>query len=196
MQRSPYQHGYSCDSIALWGNMGSLRHFSDLYYGKRRARQSGCVDRLFIVSVINLNLLMVKGRSDLLLRLEIIKKSISLSMIIVGATISVEAICWAGALYAQIAIFINTYYTGKILGLTWWKQQKDYLPYFALAALCCTPAWFITQTSWHSLVQLTAGGSCAFILYLGTLHILKEAAYVELYTTLRGNRWFRWLPAI
>lgn len=152
-----------------------------------------CTDH---IAIINLNLLMVKGRSDLLLRLEIIKKSISLSMIIVGATISVEAICWAGALYAQIAIFINTYYTGKILGLTWWKQQKDYLPYFALAALCCTPAWFITQTSWHSLVQLTAGGSCAFILYFGTLHILKEAAYVELYTTLRGNRWFRWLPAI
>lgn len=148
------------------------------------------------VASINLNLLMVKGRSDLFLRLEIIKKSVSLAMIFYAATISVEAICWAGAIYAQIAIFINTYYTGKLLGLTWWKQQKDYLPYFAQAGVACIPAYLLTTTNMPAIVQLVLGGGCAFILYFGTLHLRREAAYIELYRTLRQNKWCKWLPAI
>ena len=148
------------------------------------------------VASINLNLLMVKGRSDLFLRLEIIKKSISLAMILGAATISVEAICWAGVIYAQIAIFINTYYTGKLLGLTWWRQQKDYLPYFARAAVTCIPAWFISQTEWPALAQLMAGGLSAFVLYFGALHWRRDAAYTELYNTARHSKWGKWLPAL
>ena len=117
-------------------------------------------------------------------------------MLFYAATISVEAICWASAIYSQIAIFINTYYTGKILGLTWWKQQKDYLPYFLRAALACTPAWLLTQTDLHIFIQLAAEGTSAFFLYFGSLHLVKEASYVELYNTVRNNRWGRWLPAI
>lgn len=154
---------------------------------------SGSTDH---ICVINLNLLMVKGRSDLFLRLEIIKKSISLMMLFYAATISVEAICWASAIYSQIAIFINTYYTGKILGLTWWKQQKDYLPYFAQAALACIPAYLLTTTGWPAFVQVTLGGASAFILYFGSLHLRKEESYVELYNTLRQNKWGRWLPSL
>lgn len=147
------------------------------------------------VSSINLSLLMVKGRSDLFLRLEIIKKSISLIMILYAATISVEAICWASAIYGQIAMFINTYYTGKLLGLTWWKQQKDYMPYILLAAIACIPAWLCTMTDWPSIMQLSLGGSSAFVLYFGTLHIRREEAYMQLYSTLRNSKWGRWLPA-
>ena len=148
------------------------------------------------VASINLNLLMVKGRSDLFLRLEMIKKSISLAMILSAAAISIEAICWAGAIYAQIAIFINTYYTGKFLGLTWWRQQRDYLPYFIRAGIACIPAWLISQTDWNCIIQVAVGGGIAFVLYFGSLHLTKESAYVHLYNTVRGTQWGRWLPAI
>ncbi len=172
-----------------------------LMYGEN---WSGCVIFLQIVALgvavghvcgINLNLLMVKGRSDLFLRLEIIKKSISLAMLFYAATISVEAICWASVLYTHIAIFINCYYTGKLLGLTWWKQQKDYLPYVLLAAAACVPAWLCTLTDWHCFLQLILGGSSAFVLYFGLLHMFREEAYMELYRTLQGSKWGRWLPA-
>lgn len=148
------------------------------------------------VASINLNLLMVKGRSDLFLRLEIIKKTISLGLLTYAATISVEAICWAGAAYSQIALYINTYYTGKLLKLTWWRQQKDYLPYFLMAGVACIPAWLISQTEWHAFPQLALGSTCAFVLYFGSLHLIRETAYAELYSILRGNRWFRWLPSL
>lgn len=141
------------------------------------------------MSTINLNLLMVKGRSDLFLRLEIIKKTISIAMLVYAATISVEAICWAGAIYCHMAVAFNAYFTGKILGLTWWTQQKDFLPYFLLAGIASLPGYLLTLTTCPILLQLAIGGICAVLLYIIPLHLLKESAYAELYNTFKSSRW-------
>lgn len=141
------------------------------------------------MSSINLNLLMVKGRSDLFLRLEIIKKTISIAMLLYAATISVEAICWAGAIYCHLAVAFNSYFTGKILGLTWWAQQKDYVPYFFLSAIACIPCYLFTLSDLPIFFQLAFSGICAFSLYIAILHAIKDDAYSELYRTLQSTRW-------
>lgn len=141
------------------------------------------------MSTINVNLLMVKGRSDLFLRLEIIKKTVSIAMLLYAATISVEAICWAGAIYCHMAVAFNAYFTGKILGLTWWTQQKDYIPYFLLAGIASLPGYLLTLTSWPNILQLALGGICSVLLYIIPLHLSKESAYAELYNTFKATRW-------
>lgn len=141
------------------------------------------------VSSINLNLLMVKGRSDLFLRLEIIKKTISIAMLLYAATISVEAICWATAIYSQIAIYINTYYSKKILNLSWLRQQTDYFPYYIRAAIACYPAWLCTHTDWVSVVQLLVGGSIATSLYLIPLYLQKDESFVEILQAIKQHKW-------
>lgn len=141
------------------------------------------------MNTINLNLLMVKGRSDLFLRLEIIKKTISIAMLLYAATISVEAICWAGALYCHLAMAFNAYFTGKILGLTWWAQQKDYLPYFLLAGIASLPGFLCTFAPLPIVAQLAIGGLAAALLYLVPLHLARESAYAELYNTFKATRW-------
>lgn len=148
------------------------------------------------ISTININMLMIKGRANLLLGLEIVKKSVSVAMLLYAATVSVEAICWASVIYIHIAIYINTYFVGKITGLTWWKQQKDYLPYVIWAACSCVPAWFCTLTEWHYVLQLAVGGFSAFFLYFGGLHLRRDAAYVELYRMLRQKLGNKWLPSM
>lgn len=158
------------------------------------------------IGIINLNLLKVKGRSDLFLRLEIIKRVISIGMILYAATISVMAICWATVIYSQIAIFINCYYTGKLLKLTWWQQQKDYMPYVFFAFLSTIPAWCISSLpvdgclaavggtqnvlaySAFLFSQIALGGGSALILYIGTLHWRRDAAYQELVRCMLSNQ--------
>ena len=76
--------------------------------------------------VLNLNILYVKGRSDLVLRLEVIKKTISISMIIAAIPFGVLAICISRAIYTQIAVIINTYYTGKLYGWGCFDQVCDF----------------------------------------------------------------------
>lgn len=139
------------------------------------------------ISSINLNLLKVKGRSDLFLRLEIIKKTISIAMLIGAAFISVAAICWASVIYSQIAMAINCYYTGKIIGLTWWKQQKDYWPFMFLAVAACLPAYLLTLSPLPDYAQLAIGGVAAVLLYFGVLRWRRDETYLEFAHIMAGK---------
>lgn len=93
------------------------------------------------INSINLTLLQVKGRSDLFLRLEIFKKTISIAMLFASIPFGVIGICISRILYAQIAIIFNTYYTGKNYGIGYFTQIKDFSVYFIYSFLACLPAY-------------------------------------------------------
>ena len=74
---------------------------------------------------INLNLLQVKGRSDLFLRLEIIKKCLGVAMICVTVPFGIVAMCWGSVVNSIIALIINTHYTGKLIQVGFLRQMRD-----------------------------------------------------------------------
>ena len=128
---------------------------------------------------LNLNLLQVKGRSDLFLSLEIIKKIIATAILFAAIPFGVLAICISKVIYGQIAVIINTYYTGKLFGLGYWKQCKDFLPYFAYSAIACAPAAILAYLCpWH-IINLTAGPISAISIYFSILKLRKDAAFME-----------------
>lgn len=129
------------------------------------------------ICALNLNMLYVKGYSNLVLKLEIIKKTISISMIIAAIPFGVLAICIARALYTQIAVVINTYYTGKLFGLGYVKQVKDFSKYMIYSIIAVIPAFLITLINVHNVVQLISGCAFACLIYYMLLHndaYLKE----------------------
>ena len=77
------------------------------------------------VHSINLNLLKVKGRSDLFLRLEIIKKILGVSMLIITAPFGLIVMCYGTIVNSIIALVINTYYTGKLIHVGFIRQMRD-----------------------------------------------------------------------
>ena len=80
------------------------------------------------IHVINLNLLLVKGRSDLSLRLEIIKKILGVSILAIAIPMGIMALCYSRIVMSILALIINTYYTGKLINLGFLKQIKDLMP--------------------------------------------------------------------
>lgn len=115
---------------------------------------------------LNLNILYVKGRSDLVLRLEIIKKTISISMIIAAIPFGILAICIARAIYTQIAVIINTYYTGKLFGLGYFAQVKDFIGYLVGSMVAVFPAFLLTFTEFPHWSILILGTVVAVMIYL------------------------------
>lgn len=77
------------------------------------------------IHAINLNLLKVKGRSDLFLNLEIIKKILGVIIIFASIPFGLLFMCYSQIVSSLIALSINTYYTGKMIHLGFWKQMKD-----------------------------------------------------------------------
>ena len=80
------------------------------------------------IHAINLNLLQVKGRSDLFLRLEIIKKILGITVLCITAPFGLVVMCYGQIFNSIVALVINTYYTGKLINVGFIRQMKDLLP--------------------------------------------------------------------
>lgn len=125
------------------------------------------------IHAINLNLLMVKGRSDLFFRLEIIKKITGISILLITLPMGLVPFCYGGIFSSMVALIINTYYIGKLIHIGYIKQMKDLLPIFSLSMF----VWIVIHISNYFIsnyiVQLIVGGSVGLIVYLGFAFLFK-----------------------
>lgn len=88
---------------------------------------------LYPVLGFNINILKVKGRSDLILKIVTIQKILVIPAIIIGFQFGI-----LGLLYAQLAIslttfFINAHFTNKFINYSAIEQAKDISPIIVLA---------------------------------------------------------------
>jgi O-antigen/teichoic acid export membrane protein len=93
------------------------------------------VGMLYPLHVINLNLLIAQGRSDLFFRLEILKKI--LHTVTIGLTFrwGISAMIYGQIVASIVSYYINSYYTGKLLSYPFPEQLNDFLPFLGLASL-------------------------------------------------------------
>lgn len=117
------------------------------------------------MNTINLNLLKVKGRSDLFFRLEVVKKTIALIILAISVPLGVLIICISKLINNQIAIVINTYYTGKLFHLGYLQQMKDISPFLGRCIVACLPAYAITFLELPHIVTIIVGGTISLVLY-------------------------------
>ena len=130
------------------------------------------------INTINLSLLQVKGRSDLFLRLEIIKKTIATLILFSAIPFGVLTICFSKIVYDQIAIVINTYYSGKLFNMGYFSQLKDFIGYFFASLGACLPAYLITFTNIPNIIQILLGIGFAFSIYY--LFLRKDLLLIEM----------------
>lgn len=146
------------------------------------AKWEGCIILLQIICfsmmwypihAINLNLLQVKGRSDLFLRLEIIKKVLGVSILIITLPMGLVQFCCGNILSSMLALIINTYYTGKLIHVGYFKQMKDLLPILILSLVMFGGIHAVNYFIPNMLIQLFVGGCVGAIIYLGGAYLLK-----------------------
>lgn len=135
---------------------------------------------------VNLNLLYVKGRSDLVLRLEIIKKSIAIIILATTIFLDIKIVCLGQVLYSIIALYLNTIYTKKILGFGFIRQMAVIAPYLLLGILVLLEAYLISclfSTPWLSL---TLALLICTLSYLGIARITRLYAYREISAEIKN----------
>ena len=115
---------------------------------------------------LNLNLLEVKGRSDLFLRLQIIKKVLGILFLIVSIPFGVVGMCWGQVLYSLVSLFVNTYYTGQLIGVGLFRQVLDFVPSMCYSALMGLLVYLGMTLVHGALLQLLLGAIIGFFTYL------------------------------
>jgi len=93
------------------------------------------VGMFYPLHALNLNMLQVQGRSDLFLRLEIIKKIIAIPSILIGVFYGIKIMILGMIVHTVICFYLNSYYSGKVLKYSSIDQINDILPSFAIALI-------------------------------------------------------------
>jgi O-antigen/teichoic acid export membrane protein len=88
---------------------------------------------LFPLHALNLNILNVKGRSDLSLKIELIKKGLAVPVIAVGILWGIKYMIIGMILNSIIAYYINSFFSGRLIHYSLKEQVADILPTFLLS---------------------------------------------------------------
>ena len=82
------------------------------------------VGLLYPMQLINVQILTALGRSDLFLRVSILKKIVTIPVILLGIFVSIKAMLIGMVIAGLIALYINTYYTKKLINFGIIEQLK------------------------------------------------------------------------
>lgn len=109
---------------------------------------------LYPLHALNLNMLQVQGRSDLFLKLEIIKKVVGVIPLLLGIFISIYWMLWGSVLTGIFAYYLNSYYSGKYLDYSLWSQVKDIMPSFGVAGAMAVITYLVSLLPLSPLLLL------------------------------------------
>lgn len=140
------------------------------------------------IHALNLNLLQVKGRSDLFLRLEIIKKILGVSVLVIAIPFGIIWMCIGRIFTSVICLAINTYYTGRLINVGFFKQMGDLLSILILSlsmgAIVIAVNLFINGL----LLQIIIGLITGLVYYLSISYIIKSKELLYLLSLLKKNK--------
>jgi len=140
------------------------------------------VGMMYPLHALNLNMLQVQGRSDLFLKLEIIKKVLAVPVIIIGVFWGIKAMIVGMMVNALIAYYLNSYWSGRMIGYSFKEQLKDVAPSFFLALLMggfvFAVGYFLPCSYFiKAIVQLISG--TVFVILACELLQLREYHYIK-----------------
>ncbi|MFA6676862.1 MAG: lipopolysaccharide biosynthesis protein [Bacteroidales bacterium] len=129
---------------------------------------------------INLNLLKVKGRSDLFLKLEIYKKIFITLVLLVSLRFGVIAMCIGQIITSLFSLFVNTYYTGKLIKVGFLQQMKDMLPTLIICTIMYNVIMLMNGFIEADFIKLILDIIVGAVIYIGLSFLNKSPELKEL----------------
>lgn len=126
-----------------------------------------CSVVLYPIHVLNLQVLNSRGRSDLFLRLEIVKKLLAVVSVLVMFLWGIVPMLIASIAFSLMSAYLNSYYVGKDLGYTFLKQLNIYIPYVMLSVVSCVISHAVNSvvymfSPWTGLILSALAGSASY----------------------------------
>ena len=140
------------------------------------------VGMMYPLHALNLNMLLVLGRSDLLLKLEVIKKIIAIPTIIIGILFGIKMMIVGMMVNTLIAYYLNSYWSGVKIGYSFKQQVKDILPSFFLALTMAVLVYLLGELLPFSypiklVIQIVFGG--IFVLVISEITKFRDYVFAK-----------------
>jgi O-antigen/teichoic acid export membrane protein len=126
---------------------------------------------------INLNILKVKGRSDLFFYLEIIKKINITVILLMSIQFGVMGILIGQIISSVLSYLPNSYYSGKLINYPAKEQIQDFFPGLLLSSVIAFVIYIAVELSTQpALIELVFFSTLAGIMYIAASYTLKLEA--------------------
>lgn len=139
------------------------------------------------IHAINLSLLQVKGRTDLALRLEILKKIVGVIILCISVPFGIIIMCYSRILNSVICLFINSYYSKELINLSTLKQLHDLLPTFLISFAMFLAITVMNMYISNVWLQLVMGSLVGGMIYLSLSYLFNREEFTTI-TSLIQNK--------
>lgn len=143
-----------------------------------------CITYMFWpIHTANLNAIKALGRSDLFLKLEIVKKIVGLTILLCTMRHGVMAMAYSLLLSSVLSQIINTWPNRKLLRYHYLNQLADILPALLLACAMGLAVYCIQFLGWGDLPTLCVQVPVGAALYLAGSALLRLDSFLYLRST-------------
>ncbi|MDQ8186289.1 lipopolysaccharide biosynthesis protein [Pelagicoccus sp. SDUM812002] len=139
------------------------------------------IGMFYPLHALNLNILKTRGRSDLFLKLEIIKKLLATVPLGIGIAFGIKAMIGGMMINTLISYYLNSQWSGRLINYPIYQQIRDIVPSFTLACsmgIVVHIAGLASPTNgfWTLLAQMSLGAS-SIIAYC---ELTRFSDYIEI----------------
>ena len=132
---------------------------------------------IYPIHAFNLNILKIFGRSDLFLKLEIIKKLVAVVAIVVAFQFGVIGLVWSSVFTSFFALYVNMYYSSRLMNYPVLSQLKDLSLTLILSLITAVLMYYFSQTLLNTnlFVQLLLSYTFGAVFYIGVNYFNKKS---------------------
>ena len=148
-----------------------------------------CITYMFWpVHSANLNAIKAMGRSDLFLRLEILKKIIGIGLLLCTMRISVMAMACSLLISSVTSQIINSYPNWKLLNYRYLEQLRDILPSILLAVIMAAAVGAVPLLGYGNVLTLCIQIPLGAVIYVAGSAIFRLESFRYLLNMIEDRR--------
>ena len=143
---------------------------------------------LYPINSYNINILEVKGRSDLHLRLEVIRRIIGVAAAFIGLQFGIYGLLWSTAITQVIFLFINSHYSGRFIDYPLGQQLGELFPFALMSAVSGGVLWSLDTYALSSLAdfwRLSIGSAVLGLTYLLLVYLFAREDFLYVWGLVR-----------
>lgn len=140
------------------------------------------------IHTANLNAIKAMGRSDIFLKLEILKKIVGITLLLITMRISVMAMAYSLLVGNVLGQIINSWPNKKLLNYSYLQQLKDILPSIILAVCMGVIVYFINFLHFGKIITLIVQAVLGAAIYIVGSKIFKLDSFDYVLDTIKGFR--------
>lgn len=156
--------------------------FSEKWLGSVKYFQILTLSSILIpIHSFNINIFKVLSRTDLFLKIEVIKTILMTGVILIGLFYGLDEFIWAMVASSYISLFINSYYSKRLIGYNTITQLRDMLPTFSIAAFSTLLGYFTINALQEEteVLQIICVSALTLSTYVLVNFILKTSSYED-----------------